>query len=202
MSQQINPRPGQVGVENAQIILRNFRGQVSEFNERGDRTFGVILPLDVVEMMQNDGWNVKFTKVREEGDVPNPWVPVKVSYDNRPPRLVTITQRFNHQTGEFDQVRTSIPEDLVEMLDYVDMSHVDLKLNPYVWKRRDGSLGGIKAYLKYMYITIDMDPLEARYAMIPEASFGEGAFQIADHAHGEGEGEIIEGEILEESYDG
>lgn len=199
MSQQVAGRPTQVTVENAQIILRNFSGRITEYNENGHRTFGCLLPPDIAEVMQRDGWNIKFTKVREDGDVPLPWVPVAVSYKNRPPRIVTVTKRFNQATGEFEQVRTSIPEELVEMLDYVDMSHVDLILNPYSWSASGNT--GVKAYLKALYITIDMDPLEARYAMIPEASFGEAPLELTDHAHGENVDEILEGEIIEEDYD-
>lgn len=182
-----------VTIENAQLIFRNFTGREGQYNEEGVRSFGCILPDDVADVMKEDGWNVKYLKPREEGDVPKPWVPIAVSYRNRPPRIVLIAKRMNHETGELEQVRTSIGEDLVQMLDFADMANVDLIINPFQWGPNSRGDSGVKAYLKSIYVTIRMDALEEKYASIPEIEANGG--MLAIEAGGD---DILEGEIVEE----
>lgn len=174
-SQAIARRPGNVTVEDARIVYRNFAGRVSEYNERGDRGFGCVLPEDIAQMMIADGWNVKRFKARPDDD-PNEqteaWVPVAVSYKIRPPRVVMIAERWNHEKGEFEKIRTQVPEPLVEMLDYADMAKVDLIINPSRWSKNGRT--GIKAYLHAIYVTVRMDALERKYAEIPEVALGAG----------------------------
>lgn len=151
-------QPRSVTFQDARIIFRNFAGKEGQYNREGDRNFALILEdRAVADAMLNDGWNVKFLKAREEGDEPQPYIQVSVSYKNRPPRVVMITSRG----------RTDIPEDMLEILDWVDISNVDLILNPYAWGPIQGK-SGIKAYLKSIYITIQEDELEKKYADIQE----------------------------------
>lgn len=144
-------------MEGVRIIFRNFEGKEGPYNKKGDKNFGVILPDDVAEQMLADGWNVKYLKPREEdeaeGEQPQPWLPVKVAYDRgRPPRVVLITSRG----------RTNLDEQTVETLDYADITNVDLIVNPYSWEVQGKS--GISAYLQSMYVTIEEDALERKYA--------------------------------------
>ena len=148
-------RDGTVLIEDARLIFLNFAGKETEYNRQGDRNFGVILPEDVAQRMESDGWNIKWLKAREEGDVDVPWVQVSVSFKNKPPKVVMVTSRN----------RTILDEDTIEMLDYADIAKVDLILNPYSWTVRDAS--GIKAYLKTMFVTIEEDELELKYAQEP-----------------------------------
>lgn len=180
MSQQLVRRRQlqPVTIENAQLIFRNFTGREGQYNDEGVRSFGCILPEDVAEAMKEDGWNVKYLKPREEGDLPKPWLPIAVSYRNRPPRVVLIAKKHNPQTGELDQVRTAIGEDLVMMLDFADMENVDLIVNPFQWGPNAMGNTGVKAYLKSIYVTIRMDALEEKYAAIPEVEYGEEMLQI------------------------
>src|SRR5687767_13232162 len=99
-------------MEDVKIIFRNFAGKEGQYNREGDRTFAVLIPPDVAEIMARDGWNVKYTKPREEGDTPLPFLTVALKYNKgRPPRVVMITSRG----------RTDLSEDMVEMLDYADI---------------------------------------------------------------------------------
>lgn len=186
-----------VMIEDARIFFRNFAGREGQYNQPGDRNFGLALPPDAAEKMRQDGWNVKQLRAREEGDTPQDWVPVSVSYKNRPPRVVMIAEKYNRETDTIEPVRTTIPEALVEMLDYADTSNIDVMINPYVYNFNGRS--GVKAYLASIYVTIRMDALEKKYAAIPEVAFDGGALEIADHQFDEG---IIDGEILEDEVDG
>lgn len=143
-------------VEDAQIIFRNFAGKESQFNREGDRNFAVKLPQELAAQMYEDGWNVKVLKAREEGDEEQPYLGITVGYKGRPPRVVMITSRG----------RTDLSEDEVEMLDWVDIVKVDLIFRPYNWNVGDKS--GVKAYLKSIFVTIQEDALELKYADVPE----------------------------------
>ena len=149
---------GQITIENARIIFRNFAGREGQYNREGDRSFGVIIEDPEVEKrLKLDGWNVKYLKPRDEEDEDTPWVPVSVSYKGRPPRVVMINSRG----------RTDLGEDEVEVLDWMELENVDMILNPYEWNVNGKS--GVKAYLKTMFATILEDDLELKYADIAEA---------------------------------
>lgn len=154
-------RPGEntVLMEGVRIIFRNFSGKEGQYNREGDRNFGVILPSDVAEAMARDGWNVKFLKAREEDEdeTETPWLAVSVNYDKgRPPKIMLITSRG----------RTSLDSDSVDMLDWADIVNVDLIVRPYTWEVSGKT--GIKAYLQSMYVTIEEDELERKYAEMDE----------------------------------
>lgn len=139
-------------IEDADLIFKNFAGNEDKYNRAGDRNFGVILPADVAAQMEKDGWNVRYLQPREEDDTPTPYVQVAVSFKNRPPRVVMITS-----TG-----RTPLTEDMVETLDYADIRMVDLIARGYDWEVNGKS--GTKAYLQSMFVTIEEDALEQKYA--------------------------------------
>jgi len=148
-----------VMMEGVRIIFRNFAGKEGQYNREGDRNFGVLIDEAVAQELTEDGWNVKWLKPREgdeaaeEGEAPQAWLPVAVKFDGpRPPRVAMITSRN----------RTHLDEDTVETLDWVDITNVDLIVRPYPWTVNGKS--GIKAYLQSLYVTIEEDPLEAKYA--------------------------------------
>jgi hypothetical protein len=141
-------------MEGVRIIFRNFSGKEGQYNREGDRNFAVLLDEKTADIMATDGWNVKMLKPRddEEEAAPQAYLPVAVNFRGRPPRIVMITSRN----------RTTLDESQVETLDWVDIINVDLIVRPYEWTVNGKS--GIKAYLQSMYITIEEDPLEAKYS--------------------------------------
>jgi len=139
-------------IENARLIFRNFSGKEGQYNREGDRNFAVILDDKTAQNMVKDGWNVKFFEPREEGDTPDPYISVTVSFKNRPPRIVMITSSS----------RTNLDEDSVPVLDFAEIRTCDLIVNPYEWTVNGKS--GIKAYLKSMFVTIEEDELERKYS--------------------------------------
>ena len=142
-------------MEGVRLIFRNFAGKEGKYNAEGDRNFGVILTDEVAEEMLADGWNVKYLKPREEDEdeTPTPWLPVAVGYGKgRPPRVVVITSRG----------RTNLDESSVEMLDWADIVNVDMIVRPYHYEVRGDK--GVKAYVQSIYVTIEEDELEKKYA--------------------------------------
>lgn len=149
-----------VMMENVRIIFRNFAGKEDKYNREGDRNFSVLLDDDVAEAMAKDGWNVKWLQAREEGDKDQAYLQVAVKYGTkaRPPRVVMVTSRG----------RTGLSEEDLELLDWADISNVDLIVRPYEWAVSGNT--GIKAYLQSMFVTIQEDPLELKYADVDPAN--------------------------------
>lgn len=147
-----------VMLEDMRIIFRNFSGKEGPYNRAGDRNFAVVLDQETAAKMYDDSWNIKVLKAREEGDPETPYLPVAVSYKGRPPRIVMVTSRG----------RTTLTEDEVEMLDWVDIRKADLIVRPYDWTVSGKS--GTKAYLQSIFVTIEEDALELKYADMQDAS--------------------------------
>lgn len=146
--------------ENAKLMFRNFAGREETFNAAGDRNFVVFLDPDKAEEMKAEGWNIKHLRSREEGDEPQAYLPVAVSYKNRPPKIVVITSK----------TRTEFDEESLPMLDYAEIKNADIMLSPYNWTMYEGTpreTKGVKAYLKSAFITLNEDPLELKYAEDP-----------------------------------
>lgn len=166
-------------LEGVELRFRNFRGAEGEYNRLGDRNFAVMLSNETAEQMDRDGWNVKMLKAREEGDEPQAYIPVAVSFKKRDPMIWLITSRG----------KTLLPEDLLEPLDYVDIKNVDLILYPYEWTVNGKS--GVKAYLHSIYVTMHEDPLMLKYADVKQIGAGSNlAIESGD--------EWIEGEVIED----
>lgn len=191
MTNTVKKRVGNVTIEDARIIFRNFSGKEGTYNAAGNRNFNVLLEPDLAEAMAADGWNVKYLRPREEGDEPQARVEVTVSYRLKPPRVGLITSRG----------RTLLGEEHLEILDYADIEKVDVILNPSFWEVNGKS--GIKAYLQTIFVTIREDELERKYADVPEIGFGGAPAQIEaatplmlEAATGTNTDDIVDAELL------
>lgn len=145
-------------IQDARLIFRNFKGAEGMYNRAGDRNFAVLLDDPaVVKQLISDGWNVKYTKPRdddaEQGD---PYLQVSVNFKGRPPTVCMISSKGKEY----------LDDQTVELLDYVDIKTADLIINPYPWAVNGKT--GIKAYLKSIFVTIEEDALDRKYADIPE----------------------------------
>lgn len=150
------PSENNVMMEGVRIIFRNFEGKEGPYNKAGERNFAVLLDDKIAEILAEDGWNVKWLKPREdeveEGETEQPYLPVSLRYDVFPPHVVLVTSRN----------RTTLEESQVEMLDYSDITNVDLIVRPHNWDVNGKT--GIKAYVKTMFVTIEEDALVRKYA--------------------------------------
>lgn len=147
------PNGTQVTVRDAQMIWRNFEGRETVFKPAGNRSFNVVLDEKTAQQLSNDGWNVRTKEPRDEGDDYLHTLEVGVGYKVRPPRVVMITSNS----------RVNLGEETVGVLDWADIEKVDLIFHAYNWEV--GGKGGVKAYLKTMFVTINEDELEAEYGI-------------------------------------
>ena len=143
--------------ESAQIGFRNFEGKVDQFNRDGSREFVIFLDDERAAMLENDGWNIKYPKPREdiapEEDERNAFLPVEVSFANFPPKVIMIA-------GE--QV-TRLEEEDLDMLDWAELENIDIVVNPYNWEMNGRT--GVKAYAKAIYATIVTDAFADKYGI-------------------------------------
>ena len=154
-----------VTFEGASITYRNFSGLEGRFNAKGNRNFTLILGEEAARAMEADGWNIRWQKPYEEGDPERPILEVSLKYRTRdgaelrrPPRVVLITGRG----------KTPLDEDMVSLLDWAEITNVDLIINPSYWEVQGRS--GIKAYVQSLYVTIREDPLELKYQDVPDSA--------------------------------
>lgn len=144
--------PGNITIEGAKFVYRtNFAGEEETFNDKGNRYFNVGIPEHMVEALQADGWNIKFTKGTEEFPA-EAYLEVTVGFKYRTPEIVLI------QDGK----KTVITEELVALLDSTEFENLDIVIRPYVWNSAMGN--GVKAYLKTFYAQLpNFDPIQAKY---------------------------------------
>ena len=75
-------------IDDARIVYRNFSGTGSKFNREGDRNFAVVIPdQDMADELVNRGWNVKIKPPRDEDDAPFMFLPVKIKFNERGPKV-------------------------------------------------------------------------------------------------------------------
>lgn len=138
--------------EDAHIIWKNFSGKPDNFNPQGGkRLYNLVLSADEAEQLADEGWNVKS---RASKDDPNDilyYLPCRVAYGNRPPKIYLVTKKN----------KTLLDEDTVGTLDYAEIEKVDMVVTPYEWTM--GAKSGITAYTKTMYVTIAEDEFSDKY---------------------------------------
>lgn len=137
--------PSDLMIEDAKILFTNFAGSPTRYNsEGGKREFSVALPLNLVEDLEKDGWNVKYRKNADgEFDPERPYLGVKVSYKFKAPAIWLIA-------GGRKQLMT---EDTVGTLDNITIKTADVVIHPSVYDVRGQQ--GISAYVKELYVVMD-----------------------------------------------
>lgn len=138
-------------LEDVRIAFRNFAGKESKYNAKGRRNFVVFLDPDLAEKLYDDGWNIKTLKPRDDEEEPQAYMQVAVNYEHIPPRIVLISN------GQ----QTILDEESIDILDWAEIDTIDLIIRPYEWDVNGKT--GVKAYVKTMYVTLEDDPLSAKY---------------------------------------
>lgn len=150
---------GNLQINNARIIFKNFAGEASKYNREGDRNFALVIDSDDVyqELMCEKNeygvpWNVRVNEPREDGDLPLMYMKVKVKFNGRGPAVYLVS-------GEH---HSKLDEDTIAMLDDIDIQYVNLDIRPY-----DDIINNKPfraAYLVSMEVIQNIDRFAARYA--------------------------------------
>jgi hypothetical protein len=143
-------------LENVTLIFKNFSGKKSQYNERGDRTFSILIENPgLASNLRGEGWNIKELK-QEDEEAPVYFLSVKVNFDSSFPPRVYLIKRGG---------RVQLNENTISMLDYSQIKTADVKINPYHWVLRGDS--GISAYLSVMYVEIESSKFDDKYDELP-----------------------------------
>ena len=138
-------------IDDARIVYRNFSGTGSKFNREGDRNFAVVIQdQDMADELVNRGWNVKIKPSRDEDDAPFMFLPVKIKFNERGPKVYL-------QSGE---KTVELDEEGIDCLDDVDILGVDLDIRPYDWEVNGKQ--GRTAYLQSIHVVQEIDRFAAR----------------------------------------
>lgn len=152
---------GNLQIDDARLTYMNFEGRGDKFNRKGDMNFALVIPnQEIADILLDDtnkwgkSWNVHIKPPREEGEDPFMYLPVKVKFTARGPKIYLRSGRARRQ----------LTEENVAILDNMDIDHVDLDIRPY-----DGDGEGLSgpfrsAYLDAMEVFQNVDRFEARYA--------------------------------------
>ncbi len=147
-------------IEGARIGFRNFSGKEGQFNPAGKKNFCVFLEEDLAHKLEEDGWNVRWLQPRDEQEHEQGYLQVAVSFDNIPPKIIMITSGG----------KTILDDESVGLLDWAEISEIDLIIRPYNWVLHEGTKNeksGVKAYVKSMYVQIVEDEFEKKWANAP-----------------------------------
>lgn len=149
-----------VHIEGAQLIYKNFKGKQTQYNAEGNRNFGVLLDDDLAARLAADGWNVKHRRPREDDpdQYQQPWLPVKVKFGDIPPIAILINSRG----------KVRLNEETIDQLDWSRIQNCDLIIRPYNYPSFGERSGGVAAYLKAIYVTVEEDEFEKKYSNIPD----------------------------------
>lgn len=143
--------------EDARLMFKNFAGRERQFNPEGDRNFTLFLSPEDAEVMRRDGWNVKQLNPREEGDIPQDILKVKVGVP-KPGSNGSFATVYLITSGG----KTQLDPETVGMIDFMRIKTADLIIRPYDWEINGRT--GRTAYLKSLFVTMDEDELDVKYA--------------------------------------
>lgn len=156
---------GNLRIENAIIIFRNFSGAPTNFNPQGGkRTFSLCLPKDWADILKADGWNVK-ERVLDDGETLYHTEIVVNENSNYPPHLYLLSEYMGKKT------LTLLPPELYRKLDQDMILGLDLEIHPFEHGR--GGAGAKKGYLKNLWATLQsVNDFGGKYAGYEMAGAG------------------------------
>lgn len=137
------------GIDGKDIKYRNFVGEISQYNRSGMKKFTVGLKEEIALDLKDKGFNVK-TRELDNGELVYN-LEVCINYGTYAPNIYAIT----------GDTKKLLDDNTVKTLQGADIINVDLCIRPYHWEA-NGKVG-VKAYVKYMYVTIEEDPFAGDY---------------------------------------
>lgn len=174
---------GNLNVEQAGMIYKNFSGNPTQVNPAGGkRTFSLVLTKEWAEHLNDAGWNVKVKEVRDQlgenektrtvswtdyidnfqtaFDHALIYTEVVVNENSEyPPRIYKVSE-FN---GE--KTMALVPPQEWRRLDESELVNMDVVIHPYIHGRSVMNPDAKKGYLKSMYVTmVPVNDFGGKYA--------------------------------------
>ena len=139
-------------INEARIIFRNFSGEATKFNTKGNRNFAVVIDdQELADKLEDLGWNIKVRPPRDEGDEPFMYLPVKIKFNERGPKAYL----------ESGSSVVHLDEESIDCLDDIDIVSADLDIRPYDWEVNGKT--GRTAYLQSIRVIQEVDRFASKY---------------------------------------
>ncbi len=174
---------GNLNVENAAMIYKNFTGKPTRVNPAGGkRTFSLILSSEFAERLNEMGWNVKVKEVRdqlEEGETTRTvsWNDYVNMYRNDFDHALIYTEIVVNENSEYppkiykvsefngEKTMALLPAEQWYRLDESELMGVDISIHPYTHGRSLANPDAKKGYLKTMYAqAVPVNEFGGKYA--------------------------------------
>lgn len=159
---------GNLQIDNATLIFRNFEGRGDMYNRPGDRNFAIrIDDIAMAEELRDRGWNVSIKEGRDEDEGPRMHLKVKLAYKERVDKRGEIKITGPNAYLWSSDNRTVLDRETISCLDHIELGKVDLDIRPFDWvvNGREGR----SAWLNSIEAHQNIDRFQARYeAMNPE----------------------------------
>jgi len=140
---------GDLEVEGAGIIFKNFSGAPTEFNPAGGkRTFALVLPRELADDLAEEGWNIRRRPAKDEGDEDMLYTEIVVNMNSMYPPKLHLLFRY----GDSEKMRLLHEDELFE-LDENIITDIDLIVHPFAHGRSNSAGSTVKGYLKTLYAT-------------------------------------------------
>lgn len=141
------------GVKGTDLYFRNFRGE-NKFDPKDKRpTFAIKLDEVLADQMSDEGWYIRWTKVRDDApeDIqPIPYLKVTANFEAKRPPLVNMI---------VGKTVTELDTKTIATLDAAIIDHMTIKVRPYLWDE-NGEYGAA-AILEGMNVYVEEDDLQS-----------------------------------------
>ena len=174
---------GNLNVENAAMIYKNFTGKPTRVNPAGGkRTFSLVLNEEYAERLDAMGWNVKVKEVRdqlEEGETTRTvsWTDYMGMFRTEFDHALIYTEIVVNENSEYppkiykvsefngEKTMALVPPEQWHRMDESELMNVDISIHPYTHGRSIANPDAKKGYLKTMYaMTIPATEFGGKYA--------------------------------------
>ena len=156
---------GNIRIENAVLMFRNFSGSPTNFNPQGGkRTFSLCLPKEWADILRQDLWNIKERQL-DDGEVIYHTEIVVNEKSMYPPHLYLLSEFMGKKT------MTLLQPEQYRKLDQDMIVGLDLEIHPFEHGR--GGPGTKKGYLKNLWATLQsVNDFGGKYAGYEMANAG------------------------------
>lgn len=174
---------GNLNVERAAMIYKNFSGKPTKVNPAGGkRTFSLVLNEEYGARLNDMGWNVKVKEIRdqvEEGDITRTvsWNEYDSNLRNTFDHALIYTEIVVNENSEYppkiykvsefngEKTMALVPPDQWYRLDESELMNVDVVIHPYQHGRSIANPDAKKGYLKTMYaMAVPVNDFGGKYA--------------------------------------
>ena len=138
---------GNIRVDNAVIIFKNFAGKPTNLNPAGGkRTFNLVVTAEIGERLKSQGWNIKDREL-DNGETMYYTEIVVNDQSSYPPKIFKISEFMGQKN------MTLLKPDQYAKLDQDNLVNIDMDIHPYTHNR--GFQGATKGYLKNLWASLE-----------------------------------------------